>query len=138
MKWYFLDQRYLKLVLLRPELWKVYAFIVLWCAKLKEPEILSLCSVSGSLSKLEMGVTSPDFWLFSARCYKHIRVVLWNGTDELSFWRSNSFLLNSCVDVSLWGEFIYEILTLSPQLLSLSVSCWPAFYSFFLVWCRTP
>lgn len=44
---------------------------------------------------------------------------------------NNSFLLNLCIDVSLWEEFIYEILTLSPQRLSLRVSCWPAFYSFF-------
>lgn len=33
--------------------------------------------------------------------------------------------------MSLWEELIYEILTLSHQRLSLSVSCWPAFYSFF-------
>lgn len=83
----------------------------------------------------EMGVTSPDFWLLSAdhvvQGIIHTSGSLWNGTEELSFWRSNYFLLNLCINVSLWEEFIYEILTLSPECLSLRVSCWPAFYSFF-------
>lgn len=70
-------------------------------------------------------------WPCCAMYYTHIRTVLWNGTEELSFWRNNSFLLNLCIDVSLWEEFIYEILMLSPECLSLRVPCWLAFYSFF-------
>lgn len=55
-------------------------------------------------------------WAYFARYNTHIRVVLWKGTEELSFWRNNYFPLNLWLDASLWEEFSSKFLTLLPSL----------------------
>lgn len=107
--------------------------------KTKEPDMLSQYSACRSLSKVEMDTVS---WLLTVLCWPqfarynaHIRVVLWEGTEELSFWKNNYFPLNLWVDASLWEEFTSKILRLLPSLFSLRMSCWPACFFILLLPC---
>lgn len=53
-------------------------------------------------------------WPCCARWCTHIRALHWNGTEELSFWRNNSFLLNLCVDVFVGGVHLWNFDAFSP------------------------